>query len=244
MARARNIKPAFFINTELSEIPPLGRLAFIGLWTICDFKGCLECNIKKIKAQILPYDECDFHSLMNNLEQFRFIRYYVVQDKTYIKILNFEKHQNPHKNERDAGSDLPDISENNILNNELAKDGTKPDLIGSARADSLIPLTDSLNIDSIIKTSRTSSLDDGFHEFWKAYPKKVGKDAAIKMWQRKKPKVDLIINALKWQIKHDQWQKGIIPNPATYLNEGRWQDEPASAVPEWKSKNSNFEGAI
>lgn len=149
MARSRNIKPAFFLNTDLSEVDPLARLAFIGLWTLADFKGCLECNIKRIKAQILPYDECDFNLLMNNLEQFRFIRYYNVQGKRYIKIPNFEKHQNPHKNEREAGSDIPDISEKDNEIIEMNKDGTKPDFIGTTRADSLLLIPDSLNIDSV-----------------------------------------------------------------------------------------------
>jgi uncharacterized protein YlbG (UPF0298 family) len=148
MARARNIKPAFFLNTDLSETPPLARLSFIGLWTIADYKGCIECNFKRIKAQVLPYDECDFESLMNNLEQFRFIRYYSVQGKRYIKIENFEKHQNPHKNERDSGSTIPDISENDNSFNELKHDGTNPDKNGTTRADSLLLNPDSLNIES------------------------------------------------------------------------------------------------
>jgi hypothetical protein len=146
MARSRNIKPAFFLNTDLSEIEPLARLTFIGLWTLADYKGCLECNLKKIKAQILPYDECDFELVVNNLSKYRFIRYYVIQEKKYIKIVNFEKHQNPHKNERDAGSDIPDITENDSKIIGMYQDGTKTDFIGSARADSLLLIPDSLNL--------------------------------------------------------------------------------------------------
>lgn len=159
MARARNIKPAFFLNTDLSEVEPLARLAFIGLWTLADFKGCLECNFKRIKAQVLPYDECDFESLMNNLEQFRFIRYYIIQGKKYIKIPNFEKHQNPHKNERDAGSDIPDIQENDNEIIEMSQYGTKPDLIGSARADSLLLIPDSLNLIADRENHHPQSID-------------------------------------------------------------------------------------
>lgn len=153
MARARNIKPAFFLNTDLSEISAIGRLAFIGLWTIADFRGCVECNLKKIKAQILPYDDCDMEALMINLEQFRFIRMYSILGKKYIKILNFEKHQNPHKNERDAGSEIPDMPNDVELafhNNDLHKDETKTELIPikseaiALNPSSLIP--DSLNL--------------------------------------------------------------------------------------------------
>jgi hypothetical protein len=149
MARSRNIKPSFFQDDKLGELSIYSRMAFIGLWTLADYKGCLEFRPKMLKVQLLPYDECDIEEVVNNLEQARFIRYYAEAGKKYIKIVNFEKHQNPHKNERDSGSDIPEMNENNMLE----MDGTKPDLIGTTRADSLllIPSTlipDSLNIDS------------------------------------------------------------------------------------------------
>jgi len=81
-----------------------------------------------------------------------------------------------------------------------------------------------------IKTlSRKNALDDGFDEFWNQYPKKVGKDKALIAWKKKKPKVDVVLKALHWQKQSDQWTKNdgqFIPNPTTYINEGRWQDEP------------------
>lgn len=150
MARSRNIKPAFFQDDRLGELSIYARMAFIGLWTLADFKGCLEFRPKMLKVQILPYDECDIEEIINSLDKARFIRYYVVCGKKYIKIVNFEKHQNPHKNERDAGSEIPDFNENNAL----AQDGTKPDLFGTARADSLLLIPDSLNADSLIPDSR------------------------------------------------------------------------------------------
>ena len=72
MARARNIKPAFFQNQELGELQPIDRLAFIGMWTIADFRGCIELKLKRIKIQILPYDDCSIESIVNNLEKARY----------------------------------------------------------------------------------------------------------------------------------------------------------------------------
>lgn len=155
MARARNIKPGLFQNDTLGELCPLARLAFIGMWTIADFKGCIEFRPKMMKVQLLPYDDCDIESLANSLEQARFIRYYSVQGKRYIKIVNFEKHQNPHKNERDAGSEIPDIPKDNNIN-ELTQDGIKPDSIGTARADSGFPLPSSLIAESTKNLSVTN----------------------------------------------------------------------------------------
>jgi hypothetical protein len=165
MARARNIKPGFFQNDELAELTPITRLYFIGLWTICDFKGSLEYRPKKIKAQILPYDNVSIEELTINLERSRFIRLYSSQGKSYINITKFTKHQNPHKNEKAAGSSIPEFEESEQqvldLEGELEKPdliGTSTDNIGTAPADSLIPLTDSLNLipDTSKKTSPTS----------------------------------------------------------------------------------------
>ena len=79
------------------------------------------------------------------------------------------------------------------------------------------------------QTSRTIVLDDGFDEFWNYYPKKVGKDAAKKIWKKKIPSINDVIVSLDWQKTSTQWTREdgkYIPNPATYLNQGRWQDEP------------------
>lgn len=152
MARARNIKPAFFQNEELGELLPIERLAFIGMWTIADFRGCIELKLKRLKIQLLPYDECSIETIVINLEKARFIRTYSVQGQRYIKIVNFEKHQNPHKNERDAGSEIPDVLDSDEKSNEineLTQDGTKPDLIGTTRADSLSLIPSSLIPDSL-----------------------------------------------------------------------------------------------
>lgn len=143
MARARNIKPSFFQNEDLADLSPLARLAFIGMWTIADFKGCIEFRPKRLKVQLLPYDECDMEQIAAALDKSGFIRMYSVGESRYLKIIGFERHQNPHKNERDSGSDIPDIQESVIQNNGLQNIQNNPEQNGTAPADSLIPLPDS-----------------------------------------------------------------------------------------------------
>ena len=153
MARARNIKPSFFNNDVLADIEPLGRLLFIGLWTICDYKGNLEFREKKIKASLLPYDNCSVIDIAINLEKSGFIQSYSNAGVTYINIVNFSKHQNPHKNERLKGSDTPDISDSDSQLYDLKEGRIKsekiainPDNNGTNPADSfnLIPDSSSL----------------------------------------------------------------------------------------------------
>ena len=71
-----------------------------------------------------------------------------------------------------------------------------------------------------------------FPMFWEAYPRKVGKKAALKCWGNIKPSKDLaisIVEAVHAQTAQHHFQNGrgedFIPNPATWLNQGRWDDE-------------------
>lgn len=153
MARARNIKPAFFLNDDLAENNcALGRLLFIGLWTLADYKGDLEWRAGRIKTQVLPYDECDIKKLAINLDKSGFIRFYSDGEKIYLNIVNFTKHQNPHKNERESGSEIPAYSDDMRQVVDLYKlainrdkSGLIPNDDGTNPADSLLLNPDSLN---------------------------------------------------------------------------------------------------
>lgn len=76
-----------------------------------------------------------------------------------------------------------------------------------------------------------------FESFWKLYPKKKGKKEAEKAWRKvKAADVPAIMQALAVEIRSEQWLKNggqYIPNPATWLNGERWNDEVqvANALP-------------
>lgn len=81
-----------------------------------------------------------------------------------------------------------------------------------------------------------SASDRRFAEFWAAYPKKTGKDAARKAFERRRVDDALLatmIAAIRQQAQSRQWtEEGgrFIPNPSTWLNQGRWQDESQAPV--------------
>ena len=52
MARARSLKPGFFRNADLVELPMEARLMFAGLWVLADREGRLEDRPKQIKIDI------------------------------------------------------------------------------------------------------------------------------------------------------------------------------------------------
>jgi hypothetical protein len=77
-------------------------------------------------------------------------------------------------------------------------------------------------------------IDARFQEFWNAYPNKVGKGAAEKAFKKIKPAVSDqllsdMLTALSAQKQSEKWQRDngqYIPNPSTWLNQRRWEDEP------------------
>ena len=81
------------------------------------------------------------------------------------------------------------------------------------------------------QSQSVKTLPPGFDEFWKAYPRKVGKIKAQAAWKKiSKPIATLpaILSAIESQKKSEQWRKEngqFIPHPTTWLNEGRWLDE-------------------
>ena len=68
-----------------------------------------------------------------------------------------------------------------------------------------------------------------FDNFWDKYPRKVAKMVAQKSWARlkKEEKIAAIKNLdahlAYWKAK--ETEKEFIPHPATWLNQGRWEDE-------------------
>ena len=108
MPRARSLKPSFFSNDALGEMDPLARLLFQGLWCLADRKGRLEDRPKRIKAEVLPYDNCDCDDLLQALADSGFILRYVSCKERYIQVVNFVKHQNPHAREPESTIPAPD----------------------------------------------------------------------------------------------------------------------------------------
>ena len=91
------------------------------------------------------------------------------------------------------------------------------------------------------KNSKNSNKDNTiqFDVFWSAYPKKVGKKDTVKAFTKLNPTQELletILTKLEVLKKSDSWTRGYIPNPATFLNGERWNDEPVKTMAQGKPK--------
>ena len=101
--RQRTISPGFFTNEALTELPPLARLAFAGLWLLADRAGRVEDRPRRVKALLFPYETMTdeaMDALLVSLERSGFIRRYEVDGCKYLSVENFGKHQHPHPKEK------------------------------------------------------------------------------------------------------------------------------------------------
>lgn len=235
MARARNIKPGFFSNDDLADCQPLARLLFIGLWCVADREGRMEDRPRRIRAEVLPYDDCDIEGLLDELQQHGFILRYEVGGERFIQVLNFTKHQNPHMKEAKStipapGADEPVTGETETCEvlpqsqseagkgqaSEEHHTGTvqEPEKHHESPADCGFLIPDSLIPDSDKTPCAPSAHDepkaDLFDRFWKLYPNKKNKTNARKAWAKLKVTDDLfdqIIAGLARYCESPDWTK-------------------------------------
>lgn len=151
--------------------------------------------------------------------------------KTTIHIVNYERYQgfvSLLEQQKDSKETVENQQENikNATENQL-KGSTKT----SAKHQKITNNNDNneTNIPPLPPEGSVTP-DNGFEEFWQAYPRKENKPAALKAWNKIKPDAELrqvILNALEQRKQSDQWRKDkgrFIPHPATWLNGRRWED--------------------
>ncbi len=219
MPRSRNIKPSFFKNEILAELPFETRLLFIGLWTLADREGRLEDRVKRIKMELFPVDNVDIDTMLQMLHHNNFIQRYDIcpgqpeasprlQKSKYIQIVNFKKHQSPHHREADSTIPAP---------------GQPQASLGKAL---LIP--DSLNL---IPDSLNTSIkidEHAFEDFWNKFPNKVHKQDALSAYDKtieEGIKHEIIISKIPEYEKHCKVTNRKMVDPATWINKQGWTSE-------------------
>lgn len=106
MGRIRTIKPEFFLHDGLYDAEsatglPL-RLAFAGLWTLCDREGRFEWRPRRMKPVVLPYDKVDFSDVLDALRDYGFVIKYAAAGRDYGAVPGFSRHQVVNNRERQS----------------------------------------------------------------------------------------------------------------------------------------------
>lgn len=155
----------------------------------------------------------------------------------------------------DGGYQLHDFAEHQITTADIQAKREAGRLGGLAKASKAVapasevlehlPSTTLAKTETETELKRTSSSPSAtsmeFDQFWEAYPKKVGKQLAIKAYAKalKATTPQKILDGVQGLIGQKLETK-FIPHPTSWLNAGRWEDEleptkPSSPSP-WDRK--------
>jgi uncharacterized phage protein (TIGR02220 family) len=148
MARIRSIKPDFWTDEKIVELPFEARLFFIGSWNFADDSGNLQRSAKKLKMQIFPADVIDCEPLIQLLIAHGFLTEYSVNGEEYLHIKGFKAHQVVN---RPSKSNIPEPKKDDLfggltedsLTEGKGKEGKGEDMSGEP--DSVSEVLDYLN---------------------------------------------------------------------------------------------------
>lgn len=243
MARIRSVKPEYWTDEEIGELPRDARLLYIGLWNLADEHARLRGDARYIKGQLLPYDDDldakavdDLLAILASADK---VRRYESSGRSYLWLPALAKHQRLEPDK--VPSRLPDPADSEPAKpraDESAPDANEsaPDAEDHALlyvAGSREPVAGSMEHGGAAPTrsrkDRTRE-DAEFDRFWSVYPRREAKGAARKAWDKAILRADserILIAATRYRDQPGR-EPQFTAHAATWLNADRWDDEPVA----------------
>lgn len=217
----RIIKESICTSDTLNQLSDFEERFWHRLTVNCDDYGRFDARPAVLKARLFPLLEGktqkNMSDALNRLASVGLVEIYEVDGKPFLHVVTWDKYQRIRAKRSkfpppDSGCRQVPSSDSECPRNPIQSES-----------------------ESNPNTTRASAFD----VFWAAYPKKVGKGAAEKAFSKLSPSLlPQMLSAIEAQKKSDQWTRNngqFIPNPTTWLNQRRWEDElPA------KNGNSGF----
>ena len=217
----RILKQSICSSDNIDRLSWFEEVLFYRLIVNCDDYGLFDGRPSMIKNSLFPLKEnltvSTVMKAIEKLETAGLISTYYVEGRPYLSLPTWNHHQTirAHK------SKYPKPSEGNKTGSEIICKQMQADVPEIQSNPNPNP-----NPNSATQIARAR--EEAFERFWVAYPKKVGKEAARRAFDKVKTSVDVLVSAIEMQKRSEQWQTEngrFIPNPATWLNQGRWEDE-------------------
>lgn len=236
MAVYRQIYLSFWTDTKIDEdFTPEDKYFYLYLLTnphttLC---GCYEVGFKQM-ARETGYNEDTIKHLVKRMESIHNVIRYNRETKEVL-LLNWWKHNWSESDKLLKGVEKSasgvKCAEFKAYITALVNHTDPMDTLSIPYTDPMdtsvsVTVTDNTVTDSVSVTDKNAYPDD-FEIFWHEYPKKVGKKEAFKAFKRVKEPLSVLIAAVRAQEQSAMWNKEngrFIPNPATWLNQGRWDD--------------------
>lgn len=194
----------------------------------CDDFGRMDARIPVLKSRMFPLKPMITNKAveltLKKLSTVGLVALYEFEGRPYLQLVTWRKYQ--QKRAKNSKYPDPDVNRNQMISDDIKcpREYEKRETRNENTRNT--PLTPQ-------EGEGTSVQEERFEQVWKEYPKKVAKQYARKAWMRIKPDKEILekmLKALREQKKSEQWQKEngrFIPNPATWLNGGYWENEPS-----------------
>jgi len=218
----RMVHRTIWASGQVAKLSRDARLLFIGLITLGDDDGRLKGSPSLIRSQIFPYDDdvkvADVDRWLKEIVAQKLVVGYCIEDECFFYHPKWDDYQHIREDRRRESAIPAPTFEFSATTTSRQPNGNQ---VGAKT-----PLK--LSKDNLSKENINK--DVAFVAFWEAYPKKVGKKAAWKAWQKIQYTPELasfILEAIHKAINSEQWQKDsgrYIPHAATWLNGERWND--------------------
>jgi hypothetical protein len=246
MPRIRTIKPTFWIDEKVISVSRDARLLLIGMLNFADDHGVLENSSIQLKAQVFPLDvdlgAKEIQTLVVDLDQAGLILRWNIEEKGYIHIRNFNKHQVINRPSFSPHPLPPDYQEHINIHGVLTEGSLRETESGKRITDNGNSIVTSKEVTRDILPNVTPpepvkevKAKANFEIWWKAFPnrRKVGKPKCYTKWlqlRRDKKLLPLpqMLTILERQKRSKDWLKDggdFIPGPHPYLNQFMFMDE-------------------
>lgn len=223
---SRIIKESITTSESLAAVTPEAERLFWRLVVKADDFGLYYGNPRILASMCFPLDppkEQKIQSWLSELVASGMVGVYTAEEdgKKYLKLLSWDKHQ--QQRAKKSKFPLPvsfDNTRNHITGNQMQSDS---------------PVNENGNENGKRETrtrpTGAPGTPRGFGRFWSAYPRRVGKQDALKAWGQLNPDdelVDQIVAGVERWKTCDQWTKdggSFICYPATFIRGRRWEED-------------------
>ena len=232
----RIIKESITTSDSINKLSWEAECFFYRLIVNCDDYGRMDGRLMVLLARCFPLrigriKEADVKKWLDELVRGNFIQLYR-NGHEYLQIIKWDDHQQV----RSQRSKYPAPTDDGIV---LISD----DINGNQEKSDAPVIQSNPNPNP---NPNPNLVISSFDMFWGEYPKKSAKQDAKKAWSKIKPTPDMletIMYGLKLAKGSEQWAEKngrFIPNPATWLNGGRWEDEYTPYQPSKKTDRGSF----
>lgn len=243
----RILKQSICDSETIDSLSWFEEVLFYRLIVNCDDFGRYDARPKILKGRLFPLKDGvraeQIEKALNTLASAELVDLYTVHGKPFLQMRTWAAHQQarastpkfPGMDEADKPGDVDPISNDINCNQMISNDINCNQILSNVPVNENDNENDKRERETGARAreddSGDSEADRLFDAFWAEYPKKADKKAARRAWGKIRNLCKVypgIMDALRRQKESPGWTKDggqFIPNPSTWINGERWNDE-------------------